>query len=233
MPYTIELIDIFALVWFLLVWVTYSWFSKRQYSGKGAVTMNKLSRGYRKRWMLNMLERENRIVDSALLGTLIRSVSFFASGTIILVAGLSTAMGAAGEVARMTAQLPFTAETNAQIVQIKFLLLISLFVYVFFKLVWSLRQYNFAVVMMGAAAIEIKDEGDKLSYANKMGIVVDRGGIHFNEGMRGYEFGLAYLGWFLHPLLFIAATTLVLGVIYRREFHSNVLRAMQAWDQGR
>ena len=195
--------------------------------------MNKLSRGYRKTWMLNMLERENRMVDSALLATLIRSVSFFASGTVILIAGLSTALGAADQVVRITTQLPFAAETNALTVQIKFLLLISLFVYVFFKLVWSLRQYNFAVVMMGAAEIEFKDQTDKLNYANKMGIVVDRGGIHFNEGMRGYEFGLAYLGWFLHPILFIAATTLVLGVLYRREFHSNVLRAMQAWDQSR
>ena len=180
-----------------------------------------------------MLERENRMVDSALLATLIRSVSFFASGTVILIAGLSTALGAADQVVRITTQLPFAAETNALTVQIKFLLLISLFVYVFFKLVWSLRQYNFAVVMMGAAEIEFKDQTDKLNYANKMGIVVDRGGIHFNEGMRGYEFGLAYLGWFLHPILFIAATSLVLGVLYRREFHSNVLRAMQAWDQSR
>lgn len=86
---------------------------------------------------------------------------------------------------------------------------------------------------MGAAEIEFIDRINKLNYANKMGIVVDCGGIHFNEGMRGYEFGLAYLGWFLHPILFMAAATLVLGVLYRREFHSNVLQAMQAWESGR
>lgn len=233
MAYNFHLSDIIALSWFFLVWISYSWISRRHYSSKGAVTMNKLSRAYRKNWMLNMLERENRIVDSALLATLIRSVSFFASGTIILIAGIATALGAADQVVRITAQLPFAAETNSLTVQIKFLILISLFVYVFFKLVWSLRQYNFAVVMMGAANIEFKDQADKLNYANKMGIVVDRGGIHFNEGMRGYEFGLAYLGWFLHPILFVFATTLVLGVLYRREFHSNVLHAMQAWDQTR
>lgn len=101
--------------------------------------MNKLSRGYRKIWILNMFECENRIVDSALLATLIRSVSFFASGTVILIAGLTTAMGAADQVVRISVQLPFAPETNALTVQIKILMLISLFVYVFFKLVWSLR----------------------------------------------------------------------------------------------
>jgi len=233
MAYQFNLNDLLALGWFLLVWISYSWLSRRRYSSSGAITMNKLSRGYRKTWMHNMLMRENRVVDSALLATLIRSVSFFASGTIILVAGLSTALGAAQTIARMTAQLPFAAQTNTLTVQIKILLLISLFVYIFFKLVWSLRQYNFAVVMMGAAGIEYEDKNELNSYANKMGIVVDRGGIHFNEGMRGYEFGLAYLGWFLHPMVFAAATTLVLGVIYRREFHSNALRAMQDWEQNR
>lgn len=44
-----------------------------------------------------MLERENHMVDSALLATLIRSVSFLSSGTLILIADLSTALTAADQ----------------------------------------------------------------------------------------------------------------------------------------
>ncbi len=231
MPYSFDILDAIAISWFLVAWIGYSAISKRRYSSGGEATLTKLSRNYRKAWMLNMLDREFRIVDTTLLSTLIQSVSFFTSGTILLIAGLFAALSAAQDVLEMTAQIPFAVETNLLTVKIKFLLLIGLFVYVFFKLVWSLRQYNFAVVMMGGACIEFDDQDEKTRFAEKMGVVIDRGGIHFNEGMRGYEFGLAYLGWFIHPLLFIGATTLVVLVIYRREFHSNVLRAMQQWDQ--
>jgi uncharacterized membrane protein len=231
MLYTFTLVDVLAISWFFCVWLSYNVISKRRYSSAGDVTLSKLSRDYRKAWMLNMLDREYRIVDSTLLGTLMQSVSFFTSGTILLIAGLFAALGSAQDVLEITTQIPFAIETNLVTVKIKFLLLISLFVYVFFKLVWSLRQYNFAVVMMGGALIEFENNDEKTRYAEKIGIVLDRGGVHFNEGMRGYEFGLAYLAWFIHPLLLIATTTLVVLVIYRREFRSNILRAMQQWDK--
>lgn len=231
MPYSLDIIDGIAIAWFFFAWFGYSVISKKRYSSAGDVTLSKLSRDYRKAWMLNMLNREYRIVDTTLLGTLIQSVSFFTSGTILLIAGLFAALGSAQDVLEITAQIPFAIETNLVTVKIKFLLLIGLFVYVFFKLVWSLRQYNFSVVMMGGAMLEFETDDEKTRYAEKMGIIIDRGGVHFNEGMRGYEFGLAYLAWFIHPLLFIGTTTLVVMVIYRREFHSNILRAMQQWDK--
>jgi uncharacterized membrane protein len=47
---------------------------------------------------------------------------------------------------------------------------------------------------------------------------------HANRGIRAYYFGLAVLGWFVHPLLMVAAAILVLLVLYRREFHSQTMR---------
>ena len=231
MPFSFHLLDILAVGWFFLAWIGYNWMSRRRYSSSGAITLSKLSRDYRKAWMLNMQDRDFKIIDTSLLGILIRSVTFLISGTIILIAGLSAALGAAEQVLEVTVHVPYAMEATVATVQAKFLILISVFVYVFFKLVWSLRQYNFAVVMMGAAALTFENEEEKTRWANKMGIILERGGVHFNEGMRGFEFGLSYLGWFVHPVLFIAATTLVWLVIYRREFRSNVLRAMQEWDQ--
>ncbi|MCP4007969.1 MAG: DUF599 family protein [Proteobacteria bacterium] len=231
MPYSLHLLDLLAISWFFLGWTTYNWVSRRRYLRSGATSLSKLSRDYRKAWMLNMLDRDYQIFDATLLGLLIKSVSFFTSGAILIIAGLAAALGAAAEVLEITTQVPYAVDATVITIQIKVLILISVFIYVFFKLAWSLRQYNFAVVMMGAAALEFEQEGEKKRWANKMGIIIDRGGVHFNEGMRGFEFGLAYLGWFVHPVLFIAATTLVLLVLFRREFRSNVLRAMQEWDQ--
>jgi uncharacterized membrane protein len=49
---------------------------------------------------------------------------------------------------------------------------------------------------------------------------------HFNAGMRAYDFGLAALSWFVHPWLFMALTTWVLAVLYRREFRSHLLQTL-------
>ena len=46
---------------------------------------------------------------------------------------------------------------------------------------------------------------------------------HFMRGIRAYFFALALLSWFVHPILFLAATTWVVLVIYRREFRSQSL----------
>lgn len=154
MPYSFAILDGIAIAWFFVAWLAYSVISKRRYSSAGDVTLSKLSRDYRKAWMLNMLDRDYRIVDTTLLGTLIQTVAFFTSGTILLIAGLFAALGSAQEVLEISAQIPFAVETNLVTVKIKFLLLIGLFIYVFFKLVWSLRQYNFAVVMMGGALLD-------------------------------------------------------------------------------
>ncbi len=37
----------------------------------------------------------------------------------------------------------------------------------------------------------------------------------------------AELGWFVHPWLFMAATVWVIGVLYRREFHSITQRTLK------
>ncbi|MFT5258754.1 MAG: putative membrane protein [Saprospiraceae bacterium] len=225
------LLDILALSWFFSVWFLYSYISKKTMYQGDRITLNGLSNFYRETWMLNMVNRDNRIVDSNLLNTLLRGVSFFLSGTILVIAGLYAALGSASDVIDITSHIPFAIANTIEMVKIKFLILISLFVYVFFKLVWSLRLYNYGIVMMGAAPECNQGEEEKQRYAKKMGVVISKGGIYFNEGMRGFEFGLAYLVWLIHPIGLLISTTIVLMVIYRREYRSATLAAMQRWDE--
>ncbi len=224
-------LDVIAVVWFFGVWFLYSYISKKSIYQGDRITLNGLSNLYRETWMLNMINRDSRIVDSNLLNTLLRGVSFFLSGTILTIAGLYAALGAANDVIDITSHIPFAIDSTIEMVKIKFLILISLFVYVFFKLVWSLRLYNYGIVMMGAAPEHTSNDEDKQRYAKKMGVVISKGGIYFNEGMRGFEFGLAYLVWLIHPIGLIISTTIVLLVIHRREYRSATLAAMQRWDE--
>ena len=80
--------------------------------------------------------------------------------------------------------------------------------------------------MVGAAPDVFESDKELFSYANNLGIVLNRATRHFIEGMRGFEYALAGMAWFIHPLLFIFATILVSMVIYRREFASKTLKAM-------
>ena len=45
----------------------------------------------------------------------------------------------------------------------------------------------------------------------------------FNDGLRAYYFSFAALAWFFSPLAMVLATLVVVGILYSREFRSEVL----------
>ena len=52
-------------------------------------------------------------------------------------------------------------------------------------------------------------------------------GDEFNRGIRAYYFGLAAVFWFVQPWAFAAVTTLIVLVLYRRDFMSKTYAAMR------
>jgi len=226
MPSDISASDIFALCLFLIAWYSITLIGKF-YKNKDKNTLRSISKSYRNQWMLLLLERDNRMSDVGLIGNLMRSVSFFASTSILILASLIAVFGVIDEAINIFHDIPFAQQVSAPFWKIKLLLLVLVFVYVFFKLVWSLRQYNSTVIMIGAAPNIFDSDEELFTYANNLGIVLNRASQHFIEGMRGYEYALAALGWFIHPNIFIFATVLVSLVIYRREFASRSLKAMK------
>ena len=225
MPSDITISDIIALFGFFLAWYSMSWFG-RHYKENDKTTLSSISKSYRNQWMLHLLERSNRMPDVSLIGNLMRSVSFFASTSILILASLIAIFGVVDDVVKIIYDIPYAQHVSPSFTKIKLLLLVVIFVYSFFKLVWSLRQYNSTVIMIGAAP-DIFDEDEALfTYANNLGIVLNRATRHFVEGMRAFEYALAALAWFIHPLIFMFTTILVSLVIYRREFASKTLKAM-------
>ena len=222
----ISFLDIFSVLLFLLSWFSINWISNH-YKNKEKNTLYSLSKSYRNQWMLNLLERDNRISDVALVGHLMRSSSFFASTSLLVLASLIAVFGVIDQAMKVVDDIPFAMHVSASFWKIKLLLIILIFIFVFFKLVWSIRQYNYTVIMIGAAPSVFDDDTQMYSYANNLGTVINRASRHFIDGMRGFEYALAALAWFIHPLVFIAATLLVTRVIYRREFSSRTLQAME------
>ncbi|HSG53659.1 MAG TPA: DUF599 family protein [Rheinheimera sp.] len=219
-------IDVIAVIWFFTLWVGYTLFAKRR--AKAVSCLSFELRRKRNDWMQKMLLRDNKMADVGLISTLERNVTFFASSTLLILAGLLTAMTSADKLSLMLSNLVPWATYSEGSVQLKLLLLVFVFVFAFFQFTWSLRQYGFCGVLIGAAPDgRGMTAEDQQLYANRAAKVIDQAGHSFNYGLRSIYFSLSALAWFIDPILFMASTVLVLVVMKQREFHSKVLKALQ------
>jgi uncharacterized membrane protein len=218
-------LDIAAFAWFVLCAIGYKLFA--DHWGASAGLMGATAR-HRLAWMERMLERENRIVDTTLVATMSNSVSFFAQTSIFILGGLIAILGAQERVREVIADVPFVAASSGRLWEAKIALLIVIFVFAFFKFTWSLRQFNYLVVLIGAAPLNIRiGAREAAPVAHRAARMSDLAVNHFNVGIRAYYFGLAALAWFVNPWLFMAASAWVVLVHWRREFRSNTLAALK------
>lgn len=219
-------LDLLAVVWFVLVWVGYTLFAKNK--ARAVSCLSYELRRKRTAWMEQMLLRDNKMADVALISTLERNVSFFASSSMLILAGLLTALASSDKIAIVLQQvLPWIHQVDG-LLQLKILSLVLIYIFTFFQFTWSLRQYGFGGVLIGAAPDGRQLSADELSqYANKAAKVIDQAAHSFNYGLRAIYFSLALLAWFISTWLFIAATVVVLLVMKHREFHSKALKALQ------
>lgn len=223
-------LDIAAVAWLSVCWMAYAWMCDR--SPRGEQGLMKVVHAYRERWLRECVVRDNRMVDAALVGNLMRSVSFFASTSILILGGLLTALGYAERGMEITAELPMAKRTSAALWETKVLMLIGIFFYAFFKLSWSLRQYNVLSVMIGAAPAPGAAPAEQDAFVDSGTRISSFAGDEFIRGMRAYYFGMAAVTWFIQPWLFIIMTTLVVAVQYWRDFGSATLKAMRGENGG-
>ncbi len=215
-----------ALVWFLLCFRGYMYYSAyKSHTTPCLVSMLHL---YRTEWMQRMLAREVRIADTAAIANLERSVAFFASTTILVLAGLMTVMSSTERAINLVEDLPFVVVATKQEWELKLLVLVVLFIYAFFKFTWSLRQYGFVSVMIGGAPLptESPSAAQQKAHAERIAQMASMAAHNFNLGLRTYYFSIAVLGWFINPWVFMLLALTVVVVLYRREFTSSTLETL-------
>jgi uncharacterized membrane protein len=219
-------LDIGALAWFTLLWWGYGWLTDRRQGTP--VSLNQHMLRIRIRWMTNMLYRDNRVMDSMLIGHLIHSVSFFASTTVLVLAGLLGILASAEASHQKVMELGFTMPTDRLIFELKLVLLLGIFVYSFFCFTWSVRQFNYTIALVGGAPLEPGEEASitAKAAAKMMTLAI----TSFNRGLRGYYYAFASLGWLVHPYIFIALVTLVTYVLWRRQFRSAAFDAIARYS---
>ena len=215
--------DWLALALFFGSWAGYAVWARHRALVRPSILAT--TNAWRRRWMLQATFRENRIVDSAVTQSLSASPSFFASTSILIIGGLLAALGATDKASGLVQEIPFAARTTTLVFDLKLVLLAAIFVHAFFRFTWSLRQYSFGAIMVGAApeAKHFADAAQREAFADRAGRVMGLAAETFNDGLRAYYLSFAAVCWFFSAWAFMAGTATVLWVLYRREFHSEVL----------
>jgi uncharacterized membrane protein len=220
-----DVMDWVAFGWFLACWVGYTLYAKKR--AHDTECLSALLYSYRTDWMKKLLYRENRISDLALLNNLVQMVNFLATTNIFILAGAVTVLYSSQNVMELLSNHAFVAKTTVEQVQFKLLTLVIIFVYAFFRFTWAMRQHTFVSILIGAAPFVPADKQltpDEEDFAVQLAKISDRAGHEFNYGLRSYYFALALLPWFISPWLLIPTCTLVVIVLYLREFRSRTLK---------
>ena len=215
-------LDILALIWFGLCTVGYNLLTSTRtiwrQSLVGAIQTHRMA------WMSHMAHRHDRVIDVLLISSLAGGNSFFASTSIVILGALSALLGAGERVQSILDRLPFAAHSTPIAWDLKVLVLMVVFVYAFFKFAWAFRLAHYSMIMMGATPPDTVGAADvREALAERAGRVAGLAAEHGNLGLRSYYFAMAGLAWFIHPALFIIATTLVVLIVTRREFFSRTL----------
>lgn len=221
--------DWVALGFFILVWVGYALFAKHWSDGQYSILA--MTNRYRHLWMLQTTARDPRMLDGIITQTLSATPAFFCSTTILILGGLFALLGTTDKAAELVREIPFAVQTPILVFEFKTLVLVVIFVYAFFRFSWSMRQYTFVALLIGAMppaeSFENEQVSSRQTYADRAAAMTGLAAETFNGGLRAYYFSFAALGWFFSPTMFVLATILVAAVLYSREFKSEVLALLQ------
>jgi len=122
--------DLAALIWFVVLWGGYTFFADRlKGEGRNLLTV---MRKHREMWMVRMLHRENRISDTQILSSIMRSVGLFSTTTLFILAGLLAILGAVDKAQNVIGTLPFMDAGTQMQWELKTLVLLLIFIYAFF-----------------------------------------------------------------------------------------------------
>lgn len=189
------------------------------------------SRRARMGWAVSAAKRplSGRMVDASILGTLNNSAVFFASSALLgLGAFLSLtvsperikdaidAMGVVGFASRDTHLIVAKAAVAG-----------GFFGWSFLKFTWSMRQIAFAASLCGSFGEHGADPEDEARKIESFADLSSLAGESFNLGLRSFYWSMAACCWLLSPWLCIACSGALAYGLWRREFRSETLRALQ------
>ena len=218
------LFDWIALSLFFIAWLGYGPILGLIARRSGSLNDDMLV--VRDSWMTAMTHREMRLIDSQLMGHSINSASFFASTNLLLIAAVAGILFGGENALKGFAAVGAEA-VPMKILEAKLALVLVCLARGFLDFIWSLRQMNYALALIGAAP-EIHSETDKVAYGHAVARVLNPALGGFSQGVRGYYFALAAAAWLFGPLWLALGVISAFGLLVWRQAGSPAARAVRA-----
>lgn len=217
------LFDWIALFLFFIAWLGYGPILGVIARRSGSLNDDMLI--VRDSWMTAMTHREIRLIDSQLMGHSINSASFFASTNLLLIAAVAGILFGGENALRGFAAVGAEA-VPVKILEAKLALVLVCLARGFLDFIWSLRQMNYALALIGAAP-EIHSETDKVAYGHAVARVLNPALGGFSQGVRGYYFALAAAAWLFGPMWLALGVISAFGLLVWRQAGSPAARAVR------
>ena len=163
----------------------------------------------RLRWlqMHQGIEREHRVFDAILLGHISNSISYFGSGTLLVLAGLVSALANVNSVYLLTRSLAFVDQTmTLHLFTLCVFLLTAILAQCFFSFTYALRKMAYTFAMLGGLQATRADTPEARIMGEQSAVVLTEAVRSINTGIRGYYYAVAALFLFAGPYACIAAT---------------------------
>ncbi len=221
-PHDFDFPHIAALAVILGCWMLYD--PILAWMGRG--TLNAQLHVVRLRWMRKMqdTDRENRVFDGILIGQLTTMMTFFGSGTLIVLAGLVSALAGVGGVHAAMSRLAFFPPLSLPLFTIHFAALTLIMAVSFFSFAYAIRKLGYTLAMIGGLIETGSDEPHARIMIAQTATVLTAAVKSLNNGIRGFYFAVAALFLFVSPFISIFVTLLITTVlIYRQGFSSEAL----------
>lgn len=220
-----SLLDGLALLILLLCWFFCTFTIERRTAAKLSTHM--LMEDYRIRWMEQMLTRQPRIFDSAILGIMRNGSTFFASSCMIAIGGCVALLGGAEQLTVIASDLSDALVVPKIVWEVKILVLMGFLGNGFLKFVWSVRLFGYCAIVMASVPNDPEDP-EAMPTARKAADISNHAARSFNRGLRSVYFTIATLTWLIGPIPLIIAAITTTVVLYRREFNSRSRAALAA-----
>lgn len=221
------LLDLIALVIFILSWLFYEPLLKWVSVG-GHLNSNMTA--VRAAWMRNMALRDNRFIDSQLMGHALNSASFFASTNLIVIAGAAGVLFGGERSYRSVVGMALLDPGTRMLFELKLAVVMIIIARGLLDFIWAIRQMNYTLAAIGAAPLSGPAQ-DLEAYGKAVGLILNPALSAFNAGVRGYYFAMACTAWLAGPVAFMVATLGALALLVWRQSHASAAKGVAQIQQ--
>lgn len=206
-------VDIACFLASVLIVVLYHLYLRYRLKQDPFYTVQAVNTIARTAWVENVMEGNKDILAVQTLRNSTMAATFLASTAVLLVMGTLTLSGQGAHLESSWHALNKVGAVHSEIWIVKLLLLVLDFFIAFFSFASAIRLFNHVGYMINVP----------LSLAHQaispqhVAIHLNRAGDYYSIGMRAFYFAVPLVFWLFGPLFMLAATLVLLVVLYRHD----------------